>query len=111
LTSENNVNGTVVQLEAGEVIIRAGKGNHFVGRLSDTGQLILTNRRIIFKPHRINVFNKAGAWRVSDIRGISTGRVPTEVTLLLADDSKERFAVWHRSRWVQEIEAARGAYE
>ncbi len=71
--------------------------------------MFLTNRRIIFRAHRLNFFGVSGLWPVAAIEGFVRGRVPTEVTVLFAGGERERFAVWHRSRWIKEIEAVRDA--
>jgi hypothetical protein len=98
-----------VELHKDETVIRDGWANHFVGSLSDTGHLFLTNRRLIFHAHRMNLFGVNGALPVGDVREMIPGRVPTELTLVLADGSRHRFAVWHRKTWMRDIEAARSA--
>lgn len=95
-----------LELDPDEKIVMDGWANHFVGSAGDTGHMFLTNRRLIFQAHSINIFGKHGALPVADVREMIPGRVPTELTLVLADGSRHKFAVWHR-RWMKAIEAAR----
>ena len=95
-----------IDLEGGEVLIRKGKANHFVGSISDGGRLRLTNRRLIFRAHRVNLTRVSGSIAVADVVDFVTGRAPTDLTLVLADGTTERFALWHRRDWIADIRAA-----
>jgi hypothetical protein len=44
-----------LELEAGEEIVKDVSANHFLGGEARGGRLLLTNRRIGFRPHRFNV--------------------------------------------------------
>lgn len=96
-----------IELAHDEKLVMDGWANHFVGSLSDSGHMFLTTQRLIFHAHRINLFGQHGTLPVADIREMLPGRVPTELTLVLADGSRHRFAVWHRRRWMRAIEAVR----
>lgn len=93
-------------LDDGEKLLRDGWANHFVGSLSDTGHLFLTTHRLIFRAHRVNLFGVDGTLPVATVVEMLPGRVPTELTLVLADGTRHRFAVWQRRRWMKAIEAA-----
>lgn len=95
-----------LDLHDGEVLIKTGWATHFVGRLSDTGRLSLTSRRLIFQAHRISLFGVSGTIPVADVVDFITGRVPVDLTLVLKDGRNERFAVWPRGQWISEIRAA-----
>lgn len=96
-------------LDEDEKLLRDGWANHFVGSLSDTGHLFLTTRRLVFSAHRVNLFGVNGTLPVASVIEMIPGRVPTELTLVLADGVRHRFALWHRRRWMKAIEAARTA--
>ena len=96
-----------VELGHGETVIRDGWANHFVGSVGDSGQLWLTSRRLIFQAHRVNLFGQHGALPLPEIEELIAGRVPTELTVVMTDGSRHRFAVWHRKSWMREIDAAK----
>jgi hypothetical protein len=98
--------GEELDLDDGEVLIRKGKANHFVGSISDGGRLRLTNRRLIFRAHRVNLARVSGTIAVADVVDFVTGRAPTDLTLVLTDGKTERFALWHRRHWIADIKAA-----
>jgi hypothetical protein len=93
-------------LQDGEVLIRKGKANHFVGDISDGGRLRLTSRRLIFRAHRVNLARVSGSIAVADVVDFVTGRAPTDLTLVLTDGTTERFALWRRRDWIADIRAA-----
>jgi hypothetical protein len=100
-----------IELDEGETMIMDGWANHFIGSVGDSGHLYLTSRRLIFRAHRVNLFGQSGALPVPEITELAPGRVPTELTVVMADGSRHKLAVWYRRRWIRAIEAARAGKE
>src|SRR6185503_13793911 len=44
-----------LELEPGEQLLREQAANHFLGGEARGGKLLITNRRLAFRPHRFNV--------------------------------------------------------
>jgi hypothetical protein len=57
------------ELEPGETLLREFDANHFVGGEARGGKLLVTTRRLGFRPHRFNVQLSRWSARLEDIRG------------------------------------------
>lgn len=96
-------------LEAGEQLVRKGPANLFRGIESVGGRLLLTDRRLVFQSHKVNVQTGLDAWRLEEITNVKAARtlliVPNGLLVHLADGTRKRFVVWQRAEWVREIGA------
>lgn len=61
----------VFPLEEGEEILREITANHFIGGEARGGKLILTTRRVGFRPHRFNVQLATWSVPIGDVLGTS----------------------------------------
>ena len=57
----------IVETDAREKVIKEGGANHLKGRVGVGGKLVLTDRRLIFKSHKINVQNHQDSFDVNSI--------------------------------------------
>jgi hypothetical protein len=69
----------VLELEPGERVIEEISAGHFLGGESRGGKLLLTDRRIAFRPHRFNV--QLDTWSVP--RAEVTGARPVGMRMLI----------------------------
>jgi hypothetical protein len=61
----------VLPLEPGEKLVREMTANHFLDGEARGGKLLLTDRRLGFKPHRFNVQLSTWSVRLPEIRGVA----------------------------------------
>lgn len=96
-----------VPLESDEQLIHAGPANHVRGPEAVGGRLVLTTRRLAFRPHAVNVQREPASYPLATIAKVGVARtfgiVPNGLVVTLADGSRERFVVAGRSRWEKEI--------
>ena len=80
------------------------------------GRLFLTNQRLLFEAHRVNVQREPLDVRLASIRGVAGGwtkflgfipLVPNALIVTLDRGDPVRFTVWGRAAWMAAIEAAR----
>jgi len=85
-------------LDPGEVLVQERKGRHFLRGENRWGQLLLTNRRIGFRPSRFNVQLSPWSMRLDDIRSVRVegeclvlieGQAPTPPEWLVAVDGRK----------------------
>jgi hypothetical protein len=96
-----------IQLVEGEVIIKEGPANHFKGAEAVGGKLYLTNQRLFFKSHTVNVHVHEESYRLEDITSVrlrnTLGIVPNGMAVLLKDGREEKFVVYGRKDWMEKI--------
>lgn len=107
-------------MEEDEIQIKVGFANVQRGPESVGGKLILTNRRLRFVPHFLNVQSQEDVIDLQDIGSINVASskllnmfpIFPNAMLLHAGDGKEcRFTVFNRAQWINEINRARKARE
>jgi hypothetical protein len=95
----------------GERVIHHGLANHFKGTESVGGKLYLTNHRLRFRSHSINIQVHDESYPIELITNVEPARtlglIPNGLLVTLADGRRERFVVHHRSAWVRAITDAR----
>jgi hypothetical protein len=96
-----------IKLEDGETIIKEGVANHFKGIESVGGNLYLTNLRLVFKSHGLNIQVHEVAYRLDNILSVrprnSLGIIPNGIAVTLADGHEEKFVVNGRQEWMNTI--------
>jgi hypothetical protein len=106
--NDNEIAGQAVAFEAGENLVYAGLANHWKGLESVGGKLFLTNRRLRFRSHKMNVQNHDESYVLSDIILVKASRtlgiVPNGLKVHLRGGTVERFVVTNRSDWVQRLQ-------
>lgn len=98
---------TAISLEDGESVAYQGVANHFLNGEGRGGRLYLTNRRLVFQPHKFNFQREAISIPRADIASVSAcltfGLIPNGMKVLCRDGTSEQFVVSHRSQWLQKI--------
>ena len=103
-----------IQLAENETIIKEGPANHFVGMESVGGKLYLTNQRLFFKSHALNVQVHEASYRLDEIVSMkprnTLGIIPNGMGVLLKSGQEERFVVYRRQDWMAKVTQAQAAY-
>lgn len=96
------------KLKEGESLIKEGSANYFnrgngliLGQ-SAGGKLYLTNQRILFEGHGLNIGREAVVIYVKDIISCSTG-FPNSLTVLTENNEEFKFAVNGKKDWQNKI--------
>lgn len=97
-----------IQLQENESIIKEGAANHFKDIESVGGRLFLTNQRLYFNSHSLNVQIHELSIPYSEIRSVGKRNtlfiVPNGMYIELQNGKNEKFVLWGRAKWIQEIE-------
>lgn len=98
---------TAIDLPEGEIVEYEGGANHFLNAEARGGRLYLTNWRLIFQPHRINLQGASVSIPRSDVAGISKfltlGLIPNGMQVARRGGTPERFVVMNRAEWMRRI--------
>ncbi|MBN1582026.1 MAG: hypothetical protein JXA89_15080 [Anaerolineae bacterium] len=96
---------------AGEQTIKEGPANHWRGAESVGGKLLLTNMRLHFQSHKVNIQTHDVSypiWEIVSVEKQSTlGVVPNGIVVTLKDGHQERFVVDDRDDWIAKIQQIR----
>ena len=96
-----------IQLAEGEVILKEGPANHFMGVESVGGKLYLTNLRLFFKSHRLNFQTHEASYRLEDIVSVkprnTLGFIPNGMAVVVKDKGEQKFVVYGRKDWMKKI--------
>ena len=99
-----------VPWDDGERVITEGLANHFQGAISNGGMLALSQRRLRFRGHAVNVSQYDRSWGLDQIESVAAVMtafvIPNGLLVRLRDGRKERFVVSGRHEWVRAIDAA-----
>ncbi len=98
-----------ISLEPGENFIFESSANHFKGLEAVGGKLFLTDKRLIFKSHNLNIQNHQLIIQLSDIASIGRFK-PLGLTnngLFIIDKNKEteKFVVEKLTEWLIYLES------
>ena len=105
-------------LEPGETPVKDGRANLMRGVEGVGGRLYLTDRRLVFESHGLNVQRGPALVSLSDVAGLSKvwtrvfGAIPLApngLAVRSVDGQELRFVVSGRSKWIEAIETARGS--
>ena len=94
-------------LRSGEVVLRSGAANHRRGLEAVGGKLFLTNHRLIFVSHGLNIQSGPAYFELSAIVGAGRSGVLRNWLTVRFSDGNAKFAVFRPSLWIRAIEAAR----
>ena len=98
-----------MNLETGEVLIKQGRGNHLRTFEGVGGKLLLTNKRLIFIPHYLNVQSEEESISLNEIvRAEAKGSdfLSRKISIYVRNDSIQTFFVYRRKNWVLQINRA-----
>lgn len=97
-----------IQLQENEGIIKEGAANHFKGIESVGGRLFLTNQRLYFDSHSLNVQAHKLSIPYSEIKSVRERNtffiIPNGMCIELQNGKNEKFVLWEREKWIREIE-------
>ncbi len=100
------------KLRPGEKIIKTGLANMQRGGDTSGGRLYVTDSRLIFEPHRMNLRRENAELELADIVAVEMtwtkvfGLLPIVPNALLVctrAGGKHRFTVWNRMAWREVI--------
>ena len=98
---------TIIEITNGEKLIKEGGANHFKGREAVGGKLVLTDRRLIFKSHRLNIQNHQLHFPINKIVQVQTNKIlnifNTGLLLQMENNEIHKFVVDEPSAWVTSI--------
>lgn len=98
---------TRIETEPGETILFESPANHFKGIEGVGGKLYLTNRRLVFKSHKLNIQAHELAINLADIRDAkrhkSLGIVNNGLSILTSTNVTEKFVVEQAGEWVKQL--------
>jgi hypothetical protein len=92
----------------GEAAVRDGAANHQRGLETVGGRLFLTDRRLVFESHGLNLQNAPTVIDLADVSGIEPGwtlflgvvpLMPNALIVRLRDGTVHRFTLWGRAAW------------
>src|SRR5207253_9607816 len=96
---------TKIETDLDENILFQTPANHFKGIEVVGGKLYLTNKRLIFKSHKLNIQNHQLAIKLEDISKVerykALGIVNNGLAVATAKNSKERFVVEQIEDWIK----------
>lgn len=99
--------GKKTEVRGIDTILRKGMANYFKGFANVGGQLMLTERSLIFKPHVLNVRRKEFSIPLKDIVAVerrnSLGVIKNGFGVILRDGTSHRFVVYGREEWIEAI--------
>lgn len=98
---------------SGEALLRSGLTNHFKGVEGVGGKLFLTDRRLRFVSHKLNVQRHDESWALDEIASVeptrTLGIVPNGMRVTLRSGQRERFVLYGRRAWVEAVRDAAAA--
>jgi len=96
----------------GEKVLFQSLANHFRGVESVGGWLVLTDQRLLFQPHRLNIQKEEWSVHLSDLIRLeprrTLGFLPNGLGAVTAT-GEERFVVEERMLWLREVGFAKSA--
>jgi hypothetical protein len=96
-----------------EKIVLEGPANHFAGAEGVGGYLFLTEARLFFLSHRLNIQNHELSIPLEEIQSVEAsktlGLVNNGLTIRRSPDRTERFVVFEHERWHDAILGAKAA--
>ena len=100
-------NQTRITTEPGESILFDTPANHFKGIEGVGGKLYLTNKRLVFKSHKINFQKHQLSINLSDIQKVDRykplGIANNGLLIKTADNKIEKFVVEKREAWMEQM--------
>ena len=96
-----------LQLDEGETILKEGGASHVKGIETVGGHLWLTNRRLFFQSHALNIQTHETSYPLQDIIAIRPdGTMPTWMYIGMKDGTEEKFVMFGREEWLKAISDA-----
>jgi hypothetical protein len=100
-------NTTGIVTKPGEVVVFQTAANHFKGIEAVGGKLYLTNQRLVFKSHRLNIQNHELSIDLTDIISITrhktAGLIKNGLSITTSQNLTEKFVVEQIDEWVERL--------
>jgi len=101
----------VLALKKGEKILADRVANLFRGIEGVGGRLKVTNKRLIFEPHAVNIQKQVLEVPMNQIKEVNTrntmGFIPNGIMIKLASGQEYKFVVWKREELIRLIDENR----
>ena len=98
---------TKIDTEAGENILFETPANHFKGIEAVGGKLYLTNKRLVFKSHKLNIQNHELSIPLNNIKNVARhktiGIVDNGLSITVVNGNVEKFVVEQVEDWVKNL--------
>jgi len=105
---------TTIETEPGETILFETQANHFRNIEGVGGMLYLTNRRLIFKSHKLNIQNHQLSINLTDIHKIDSYKVlrifNTGFFIKTNRNTTEKFVVEQPGEWIKQLAETRNGH-
>ena len=98
-----------IVLNEKEIVVRKSRATHWKYWEGVGGKLLLTNKRLIFKSHGLNVHSHEEAIPLEAIISIEakySDFISAKMMISLSSGAKEKYYVPHRKAWVKDIKSA-----
>jgi len=100
-----------IELRNSESLIKQGSANHWQGWEAVGGRLFLTDQRLVFKSHKVNVQKHEISMELEEVVSIKQRNnfllVPNGISIFLQNGHEEQFVVWSRKDWINKIRQAK----
>ena len=107
LAAKRLSNSINIETTSDEKIIKEAGANHFKGKEGVGGKLVLTNKRLIFKSHKLNIQNHQESFDLGQIVNVESTKtlrlLNNGLTLELRGSNKQKFIVDEPKAWVDTI--------
>lgn len=101
-----------IDTEADENILFETGANHFKGIEGVGGKLYLTNKRLVFKSHKLNIQNQELSIFLSNIEKVgrykTLGLVNNGLAVTTIDNKIEKFVVQQIDDWINQLAEKNG---
>lgn len=96
-----------VETNPGEIVVKEGGANHFKGVKGVGGKLVLTDKRLIFRSHELNIQSHQDSFELAHIRDVQVTKMlkilENGLMLKFKNETLERFVVDDPADWVSLI--------
>lgn len=111
--SERLLKKVVIELNENEVIQHEGPTNLFRGIEAVGGKMVLTDKRLVFKSHNMNIQNGETQFDLVDIQEVKSRKIAklfqTGMRLLTRNNDNVDFVVYDADTWVDKINVLRSS--
>jgi hypothetical protein len=98
---------TKIDTQPDENILFQTGANHFKGAEGVGGKLYLTNKRLVFKSHKLNIQNHEFSTNLTDIEKVdrykSLGVINNGLTITTKDKKVDNFVVEQADDWIEKL--------
>lgn len=97
----------IIETDEDERIIKQAGANYFIGKEGVGGKLVLTDRRLMFKPHKFNVQKQQAEFQLTEIERLELARtlrfMRNGLSLETAGRGVHKFIVDEPHSWMETI--------